>query len=140
MAQFEDRRSGKGKGRDAGQNVDQPAPRRVAPGVRNTSQFFGGGNLHREMTRGDFLRVFAMQEYHRRERRWWNRLSRFIRGLPQVPDMCGEAAKAHERELGRIYDQLLAQHVRAQAQDHQPEPMSNKMAPGFKETPPDDRG
>lgn len=108
MNNFRDRRSTGGNGKAVEPEAQgDPKPHRLAPGVRSDAQFFK--NLDRPMTRGDYLKVHAMHEYHRRETRWWRRLYRYVRGWPQVVDLNANLAAAHAVQLDRIRQQLEAQ-------------------------------
>lgn len=70
--------------------------RRIAPGYRSASDFFSEEGQRREVTRGELLNVLGMIEYNTRESKWYRRLWRWYKGVPQVVDIRTRLYDAHE--------------------------------------------
>ncbi len=92
------------------EGVDQRADgsiRRPGRGGRTISEMFHPDQLHREMTRFDYLNVRSVEEYQRRETKWWRKLYRALRGWPQIKnDMNRAMANSHARSLDQLREAL----------------------------------
>lgn len=125
MGNFKDRRSTGGKlALEKEPTVTATAgapigarPHRVAPDVRTADQFFK--NLDRPMTRGDYLKVHAMNEYHRQQQVWWRRAWRWLNQLPPIADINSRAANAHAFQLAAILVQMQIEADAARARNEE---------------------
>lgn len=80
--------------------------KRIAPGVRKWSEFFGEAQADRPITRSEYLRIRMMEEFSRREGTPWRRFWRWMRKLPQVHNVPAVMARDHQRALDKIQEQL----------------------------------
>lgn len=84
--------------------------KRVAPGVRRLSEYFGPKQLERVLTRGDYLNLRMMEEYDRREGTPLRRLWRWLNKIPQVMNIPAIMARDHAKALNAIKKDLTARH------------------------------
>lgn len=73
--------------------------RRIAPGYRGASDFFSEEAQRREVTRGELLNVLGMIEYNSYESRWFRRVMRWARGIPQVVPIRKRLRLAHAQTI-----------------------------------------
>jgi len=76
--------------------------KRVAPGVRRLSEYFGPNQITRPLTRGEYLNLRMMEEYDRREGTPLRRLWRWLNKIPQVMNIPAVMARDHARALAAI--------------------------------------
>jgi hypothetical protein len=88
-------------------NTEEKGPRRILPGARRASEFFGQENMRREVLRGELVNVLGMLEYGRRESTWWRRAWRWLTDQPQVVPFHQRTAEAHDRTIAEAKADLM---------------------------------
>jgi hypothetical protein len=83
--------------------------RRGPAGVRTLADFFDPKHQREPLRRGELLGFLSSLEYARQQRRWYRRLWRALRGLPQVTDTVGAMVTHHAQLIERTTAAVAAE-------------------------------
>lgn len=122
MVNFKDRRAGspdrEARRGDGGRETEgfelraDGSIRRPGSGGRTFEDFFDPKRFTNAVTRADFINVMSQIEFSRRESTWWRSLWRRLRGVPRVANVGASLARAHQRSLEQIAQDMEARGMR----------------------------